>query len=184
MLIDSGSDITVLSLKFCRAIQLAFKPISSPPKAIGVTGNAIKLVGCVNNACIETKDGFFIDNVWVAKDLNTDAILGDSSLSAFQALTIRYGGHLPTLEVKEVRIESSNFANCAPVSCFPITTKTPCRAPSRRKSQEDKAFIKVETEKLFRERKIQHSNSPWRSQAFVVRENGKTSNGNRLCPNN
>ena len=107
MLIDSGSDITVLSLKFCQAIQLAFKPISSPPKAIGVTGNAIKLVGCVNNACIETKDGFFIDNVWVAKDLNTDAILGDSSLSAFQALTIRYGdGHLPTLEVKEVRIES------------------------------------------------------------------------------
>ena len=122
---------------------------------------------------IETKDGFFIDSVWVAEDLNTDAILGGSSLSAFQALTIRYGGHLPPLEVKEVRIESSTFANCAPVSCFPITPKTPCRAPSRRQSPEDKAFIKEETEKLFREGKIQHSNSPWCSQAFVVCEKGK-----------
>ena len=44
MLIDSG--VITASLKFCQAIQLAFKLIASPFRAIGITGNTIKLVEC------------------------------------------------------------------------------------------------------------------------------------------
>ena len=166
-LIDSGSDITVLSRKLCRKTALPYKNICSSPKVTGANGDSINLVGCIENACIETKEGYFLDTVWVAEHLPTGAILGQTSLSSFNALQINYGGHLPTLNIQELVVKSSVFADCTPVSCFPVKPSTPIRAPSRRHSLEDTIFLKTEIKKLIQEGKIQASNSPWRSQLRV-----------------
>ena len=39
----------------------------------------------------------------------------------------------------------------------------------RKYSEEDKAFIKEETDRLLREGIIEHSNSPWRAQVVVTK---------------
>ena len=173
MIVDTGADITVLSQQLCRKLGIQFQQCSSPPKAVGASGNPIKIIGRIVDACIEISDRFFIDTIWVAQHLNSDAILGRSSLSAFQALTIQYGGHLSPLQVQEISSDTSKFADCNPVSCFPSIPTTPIRAPSRRHSLEDKQFMRAEVTRLLREGKIQQSNSSWRSQAFVIRENGR-----------
>ncbi len=173
LLIDTGSDISVLSRELCEKVGLQYKQISSSPKAIGASGNSIKLIGRIDEACIETRAGYFIDTIWVANHLNTDAIMGLSSLSSFQALTINYGGCLPSLKVQEVSVSFPGFADCKPVSCFPRIPESPAQAPSRRHSPEDRIFIKAEVNRLLSEGKIQPSNSSWRSQAFVVRESGR-----------
>ena len=172
-LIDSGSDITVLSLSLCKRLSLSFTCIPSSPKAFGANGAAINLVGRIDNACVETGSCYFLDTIWIAESLTSEAIFGHSSLSAFQALTIRYGGHLPPLQVQEITIPLVGFALCPPVSCFPIKPSTPIRAPSRLKSLEDRNFIKAEIQRLLQEGKIQPSNSAWHSQAFVIRDANK-----------
>ena len=174
ILIDSGSDITVLSYDLCRKIKLSFQKIYQPPKVIGANGALIRLIGRIENACIETKEGILLDTVWIAENLNSEAILGNSSLSAFKALNINYGGHLPPLHIQELStVRPKTFADCPPVSCFPEKPVNPIRAASRRQSLEDKNFIKEELRNLIQTGKIQKSNSPWRSQAFVVRESGR-----------
>ena len=148
MLVDTGADITVLSQQLCHKLALQFKRCSFPPKAVGASGNAIKIIGRIVNACIEINGHFFIDTVWVAQHLNSDAILGRSSLSAFQALTIQYGGHLSPLQVQGVSLVPSKFVDCNPASCFPSIPTTPIRAPSRRHSLEDQRFMKNEVTRL------------------------------------
>ena len=153
----------------CHSIQRC----SASPKAVGASGNLMKIIGWIVDACIKISGHFFIDTIRVAQHLSSDAILGRSSLSAFQALTIKYGGHLSPLQVQEISSSSSRFADCKLVLCFPWIPTTPIRAPSRRHSPEDKQFIKSEATRLLREGKIQQSNSGWRSQAFATWENGR-----------
>ena len=174
VLVDSGSDITVLSHRLCQKINLPFQKINQSPRVIGANGVPIKLIGRIENACIETREGFFLDTVWIAEHLNSEAILGNSSLSAFEALNIKYGGHLPPLQIQNISAtKPSEFIDCPPVSCFPEKPVHPIRAPSRRQSQEDRMFIKAELQKLRQAGKIKISNSPWRSQAFVIRGVGR-----------
>ena len=134
---------------------------------------------------LKSGDHFFIETIWVAQHLNSEAILGRSSLSAFQALTIKYGGHLSPLQVQEISSSSSGFADCKPASCFPSFPTIPIQAPTRCHSPEHRQFIKTEVTRLLREGKIQPSNSAWRSQAFVIKEKKwtKATHGHRLCPN-
>jgi hypothetical protein len=56
MLVDSGSDITVVSYELYRN-NLAFNSVKSSPKEVGAKGININLIGCIDNACIKTKNG-------------------------------------------------------------------------------------------------------------------------------
>ena len=137
------------------------------------------MVGMIPNACIETPKGFLVDNVWVAANLTSEAILGHSSLSAFHALTIRYGGTLPALEVHQITTTDpktkSSFTTHQPVKCFSHLdrSQTPLHAPSRHHSSVDRDFIHSEVQRLKAEDKIRPSNSSWRSQAFIVHKIGQ-----------
>ena len=103
MLIDSGSNLTIVNVKTAQRLNLRFQSLSKwLPNVLGTNGFPVKMVGMIPNACIETPKGFLVDNVWVAANLTSEAILGHSSLSAFHALTIRYGGTLLALEVHQV----------------------------------------------------------------------------------
>ena len=183
MLVDSGSEITVLSYDICKKVGLSFQGIQNAPHAIGASGAAVKLIGRIYNACIETSGNYLLDQVYVAQNLSQEGILGQSSLEAFESVTFKYGGKLPELKIQNV--EQGTFVDCPPASCFPVIPENPIRSPSRRQSPEDKRLIKEELKRLVKEDKIRPSYSPWRSQAFITREEGrKATYGNRLCTNN
>lgn len=180
MLIDSGSDVTLIDVNSAKQLKLSFKPPSTPvPKCLGADGSLIKMAGIITNACLETPNGYIVDNIWVAEQLTSRAIIGQSSLSAFEAITFRYGGHLPPLTVNEVTANheavESGFTTHPPVKCFAhVQSKLkPIRAPARRQRLDDKLFIQSEIKRLQEEGKIRPSNSSWRSQVFVVRENNR-----------
>ena len=177
MLVDSGSDLTIVNVSTAKKIGLKFSaPAHSVPNVTSANGSPISVVGTICNACIETPQGYLIDTVWIAANLSAEAILGHSSLSAFASLTIHYGGELPELSIQHISSDSkSPFADHPPVSCFSHIDSSvePLRAPSRRQSTSDKDFIRQELRQLLQDGKIQQSISSWRSQAFVVREVGR-----------
>ena len=173
-LVDSGSDVTIINEDTAKRLQLSYSsPTQSLPRVVVADGSNLRLVGVIPDACLETSEGYLLDNVWVAANLSSAAILGQSSLSAFRALTINFGGKLPILTVNDVSSkEKSTFTTHPPVQCFSrLDHSLPAtRASSRRHSCADKAFIQAETKRLWEEGKISSSNSSWRSQVFVVRE--------------
>ena len=57
----------------------------------------------------ETPQGFLIDDIWIASNLSSDAILGQSSLAAFKNLTLNYGGNLPSLSIEEISTKSNQL---------------------------------------------------------------------------
>ena len=177
MVIDSGSDLTIVNVKTTQRLNLQFQSLSKwLPNNLGANGFPVKMVGMIPNACIETPKGFLVDNVWVAANLTSEVILGHNSLSAFYALTICYGSTLPALEVHQVTTTDletkSSFTTHQPVKCFSHLdrSQTPLCAPSQRHSSADRDFIHSEVQQLKAEGKIRPSNSSWQSQAFVVHE--------------
>ena len=89
------------------------------PKIVGANGTPIDMIGFIPNTCIETTQGFLTDSVWVATNLTSEGIFGQSSLLAFGALTIRYGGELPDLAVNQITSDfKSSFMTYKPVQCF------------------------------------------------------------------
>ena len=171
MLIDSGSDITLINAATTRRINLRYKlPPKPTPRIIGANGRPIKMLGIVPNACIDTPQEYLLDTVWVTANLNTEAILGQSSLAAFKSLTMHYGGNLSPLTVQNIASEAnSSFTTHPPVRCFLSfdLSQAPLRAPSRRQNSSNRVFISQEVKHLFNEGKIRPSCSSWRSQAFV-----------------
>ena len=177
MLIDSSSDLTIVSEKTAKCLGLVFSPVARPVQNI-VSANRtqVKMISTITDACIEMSQGYLIDTVWIADNLSSEAILGASSLSAFSALTIKYGGQLPALTVNNVTAASrSTFTTHPLVKCFThMDSSLPSiRAPSRHHSPEDKVFIHNEILKLLHSGKIRPSHSSWQSQAFVMWEAGQ-----------
>ena len=81
MLIDSGSDLTIINVHTAKQLGLRFSPPPFPvPKIVGANGTPIGMIGFIPNACIETAQGFLTDSVWIATNLTSDGIFGQSSL--------------------------------------------------------------------------------------------------------
>ncbi|KAK3716724.1 hypothetical protein QZH41_000929 [Actinostola sp. cb2023] len=95
----------------------------------------------------------------------------DDSNSQHESVTFNYGGPKPSLSICGLSTLNMDppapFANLT-ADCHPIITK------SRRYSQEDLAFINGEVERLLKEGIIKPSQSPWRAQVVVTKnENHK-----------
>ena len=97
--------------------------------------------------------------------LKSDIILGHDFLKQHENVTVSFGGSKPPLNVCGLATFSvsppSLFENMSP-NCTPVATK------SRRFSEEDRAFIQSETQKLLTEGIIEPSTSPWRAQVVVT----------------
>lgn len=103
----------------------------------------------------------------VMPGLCSDLILGLDFQSQHDSVTFKYGGKKPPLSVcslTTLNIEPpSPFANLTS-DCHPIATK------SRRYSKEDLTFIGDEVERLLKEGIIEPSQSPWRAQVVVTKD--------------
>ena len=145
--------------------------ISNAPHAIGANGQAVKLIGRIDSACIEMDGHFLIDNIYISTNIMQDGIVGQTSLAAFESATFQYGGKLPMLQIQ--KMEKVDMVDCPPVSCFPKVPKIPVCCPSHHLSTEDKQLVHMEIKKPLAENKIKSSTSPWCSQVFIARGEGK-----------
>lgn len=179
-LVDSGSDITVVEKSVAKQLKLGvnFKPHNT--RSIG--DQLVKITGSAT-AQFSLNGHLWQDTIYVAAKLCDPAILGSSSLSQFQSVTIDYKGPAPPLVIASnpspLEACEQNFLNLEP---FPIVilqdNATPIRCPSRFRSEEDQKFIREEVQKLEKAGVIEKSQSPWRAQVVV----SKTANHRkRMC---
>ena len=105
----------------------------------------------------------------VMDKLCTDVIIGTDILKEHKSVVVEFGGSKPPLHVcnATMNIEPPPVFTHITSDCKPIC------APSRRYSKEDREFIHSEVERLLKLGKIKPSNSPWRAQVVVVRDNEK-----------
>ena len=106
----------------------------------------------------------------VLDDLCTDVILGTDFKEKHEYIKIKYGGSEPPLTfaaLTTMKTEPPELFCHLSNECKPIATK------SRKYSQNDRDFIKSETQRLVKAGIIRPSNSPWRAQVLVVHEKTK-----------
>ena len=94
-------------------------------------------------------------------------ILGLDFHAKHESVTFHYGGEEPSLPVCGLSLLNVDppepFANLTD-DCHPIATK------SRRYSHEDLVFIENEADRLLEEGIIEPSNSPWRAQVVITKD--------------
>lgn len=180
-LVDSGSDLTLISKRLCEELNIfSWKPIRV--KAEGANGNQLRILG-KTHITIELKNHFVQTVAYIADRLCDNAIIGMDTLGQFESLHIDLCGSLPSLKValttkweNQINVVSDK-PSVLKISPVPLFANVPqvsgIRSPSRYKNKETSLFIKAEIEKLEAEGIIVPSTSSWRSQAFVVKSNGK-----------
>ena len=103
--------------------------------------------------------------------LCSDLILGLDFQKRHQNVSFNYGGSESPLVVcglSTLKVESPDLFSNLTADVHPIATK------SRRYSYQDRKFIDAEVQRLLKEGIIEPSNSPWRAQVVVTRnENHK-----------
>ena len=118
-------------------------------------------------ADIETDDGEYSNvKLHVFPNLCADVILGQNWQAMHESITINYGGEKPPVKICNLTTLDVTppplFQYLSP-DCKPIATK------SRKYSHEDQEFIKNETNRLLAEGIIEPSDSPWRAQVVVTK---------------
>ena len=103
----------------------------------------------------------------ISPNLRADVILGQNWKALHKSVTFKYGGSKP-----EVKVCNLMAINVSPPPLFSYLSPNikPIASKLRKYSEEDKAFIKEETDRLLREGIIEHSNSPWRAQVVVTKK--------------
>ena len=106
----------------------------------------------------------------VLDNLATDVIIGVKIFKEHQSVTFTYEGHRPPLTSNALKKMSVPFPK--PFShlgenCRPIADKP------RKYSQADLHFIRDETQRLLSDDLIEPSNSPWKAQVLVVKEQSR-----------
>lgn len=183
-LIDTGSDITIISSETVSRHNLSASPINMEVRDFSggrayITGKVtmdVHLLGAVIGAL----------TVYVADCLCEDGLLGASALGQFRKVELDYGGPLSPIKIAATSLQTVedltvSFSDvfdhlgtlrvCPPKIIYgnKLSRAAPIRTRSRRVSRDDEAFMDNEIAKLLRAGKIERSQSEWRSQAFVVR---------------
>ena len=165
-LFDSGSSESFIAPFLVELASLPTYPCSGTV-SMASTGFTTQVKGfCV---VYLTYKGYTYKNVRlsVLPGLCANLILGLDFQTQHESITFNYGGPRPPLTVCNLTTLNISppepFANLSP-DCHPIATK------SRRYIQEDSKFIDAEVERLLREGIIEPSNSPWRAQVIVTKD--------------
>ena len=135
---------------------------------------SLKSRDCCKTIMMATKDleaqinGFCVTTIIVNKqiyprikmhifpNLCADVSLGQNCQALHNSLTFKYGGSKP-----EIKVCNLMALNASPPSLSYLSPNVkPIASKLRKYSEEDKAFIKEETDRLLREGIIEHSNSP------------------------
>ncbi|MCP4800870.1 MAG: DDE-type integrase/transposase/recombinase, partial [bacterium] len=165
-LFDSGSTESFIHPNLVKRAGLTVKPSSS---AVSMASTALSAnVTGTCRANLEYQNQKYSNLcLSVLPGLCADLILGLDFQSQHESITFQYGGSQPPLSV--CGFSTLNMDPAEPFSnltqnCHPIASK------SRRYSRDDLKFIDGEVERLLKEGIIEPSNSPWRAQVVVTKD--------------
>lgn len=168
-LIDTGSSETFISQCFAENCKLKMYPTS------GVSMASTSLSKPISNYCVAHLEllghHYATTKFSVLPDLCANVIVGHDLLKQHSELKVSFGGTRRPLTISYLAP-----AMIEPPPLFEFLTKNvkPIITKSRKHSLEDSDFMKKEIEKLLADKIIEESRSPWRAQAFVVKnENHK-----------
>ena len=165
-LFDSGSSESYIHPSLVKAADISINPVVSQV-AVATSSLSTKIGGSCS-VTIKYQGQTYKDfHLSVMPGLCSDLILGLDFQSQRDSVTFKYGGTKPPLSVcslTTLNIEPpSPFENLT-VDCHAIATK------SRRYSKDDLNFIGDEVERLLKEGIIEPSQSPWRAQVVVTKD--------------
>lgn len=165
-LIDTGSSLSFINYSLVKKCGIKVLPflgriaMANSSLSTDITGRC--------NVEIEIEGHTYNNSTMlIMKNLCSEAIIGHDVLRSHSSVNITFHGRRPPLKICSVAVAKvppiSLFANLTP-NCTPIATK------SRKHSNENNNFIASEIKELLQDEIIEPSNSPWRAQAFVVKE--------------
>ncbi len=164
-LIDSGSTHSFIHPDLVKQHSLTVHP-TQENVTMATSTFSTKMQGyCFTDITLK---GSLYSNVklYILPNLCTDVILGQNWQAQHESVTIHYGGAAPPLKVcglTALNVDSPPLFQYLTADCKPIAAK------SRRYSYEDREFITAEVQRLLEEGVIEPSDSPWRSQVVVTR---------------
>ena len=169
-LVDSGSTHNFIHPDMVKSLGLVVCP-TQEKVTMASSSHSSKIEGyCYTDIIL--KGRVYTDiKLYVLSNLCTDVILGQNWQEQHESITICYGGTAPPVNICGL---STLHADPPPLFQFLAPECKPIASKSRRYCMEDKEFISTEINKLLEEGIIEPSDSPWRAQVVVTRnENHK-----------
>ena len=169
-LIDTGSSRSFIDADTARSLRKL--QINESNDVITMASNKHKIV--LREQCkveMELNGRYYMDvSLLLFDNLCAPVLLGHDFLRRHAAISLEFGGQLPSLNVCGLAVASIEppplFSNLTP-DCHPIQTR------SRRHNESDQKFIDAEVERMLHEGIIIPSRSPWRAQVLVIEHGGK-----------
>ena len=165
-LIDSGSSHSFIHPSVVQKLSL---PISDTNVQVSMASSSLvnKVHGFVTTSIVF--NGVLYEGVTLnlLDDLCSDVILGLDFQSQHEQVRFHFGGVKPAMDVCALNVVDAEppelFGNL-PADCKPIATK------SRRYNTHDRVFIRDEIQQMLSDGIIEPSNSPWRAQVVVTKD--------------
>ena len=169
-LIDTGSSNSYVDKSFVEAhglnVHKSFGEVS-----MASTSHKCKSLGCIKVSLQLFQNTYSNVELQIIENLCTNVIIGQTLLKLHSKLEIPFGGERPPLvlcSLPSADVSSPSLFENLTEDCKPIAVK------SRQHSKEDEEFITSEVSRLLNDNVIRSSNSPWRAQVLVTRnENHK-----------
>ena len=164
-LIDSGSTHSFIHPDLIKQYSMIVYP-TKENVTMATSALTTKMLGyCFTDTVLKER---LYSNVklYILPTLCADIILGQNWQAQHESFTIHYGGTAPPLKVcglTAVDVDCPPLFQYLSADCKPIATK------SRRYRKEDREFITAEIQRLLEESIIEPSDSPWRAQVVVTR---------------
>ncbi|XP_072401065.1 uncharacterized protein [Diabrotica undecimpunctata] len=164
-LIDTGSSVSFINEDFANLCKLPRKPCIQTVSMVSLSHTSeVKGVTTQN---IKIGDHSYDNiNLFIVKNLCADIIIGHDVLSNHSSLEFEFGRPKEVFKVCSV-VEASVPA--VPLFCNLTSNCKPIAVKSRRHSAEDQIFIKNEVKKLLNDGIIEESQSPWRAQVLITK---------------
>ena len=165
-LIDSGSTESFIHPKLIKQKSITTYS-SGKVVSMASASLSVKALGyCEVDITLKGRDYKNL-RLYILPELCVDVILGLDFQQQHESVTLKYGREQPPLTLCGLTTLSVDppelFANLT-ADCYPVASK------SRRYSFDDRKFIEKETQRLLREGILEPSNSPWRAQIVVTKD--------------
>ena len=173
---DTGSAHNYANPSIAKQCSLPFKPSPRGEVTLASTSCTTQISSLINMDLTIEGRSYKELSMKVMKNLCVDVILGNEFLLMHDSIKFNLGGPLPALNVGFHKDDSTVCAltelNVNPPDLFANIdcNYKPIAAKSRRYSKPDREFIRQEVKQLLKDDIIEPSDSPWRSQVVVTKD--------------
>ena len=164
-LVNPGSTDSFIHPRLVKACSLFVRPSAGTISLAADPLTAKILEHCAADIKVDSRTYPDV-KLHVFPNLCADLILGQDWQSKHESVTIDYGGDQPPVKICNLTtldVSPPSLFQHLSQDCKPIATK------SRRYNHEDQEFVENETKRLLDEGIVEPSDSPWRAQVVVTK---------------